>query len=346
MSPPPAPPRTNGTRQPIARADRQARPPLSLALMSTPTSENVSNFSASPTSPSCHAARYQTPPRLSADPSSFIQLTNIDPVPAKRHPVPIDDDDGSIFLSSSSAAPSPFFPASTSQPLRTPVKEELRVNIRSILKTKHLNVQSVGPSSFSMPSAARVGVGTKRKSSAQSGGFSMPLWQPVSTPLSISAANADLASGVAFHRLAPLPAPQFGTRTPQSKAETDLYAKRQAETMKRLHIRDMDNSDEDWEVIEDDDSGCEIEEDRGVAGRPLRPLLHLSPIRQLVELNDNPSSPPVAFPSVNRNRMSIIPNAPSALHALQRAEGLKTISSGTFDNVLRQRSCSGAILVP
>ncbi|KIJ65751.1 hypothetical protein HYDPIDRAFT_26987 [Hydnomerulius pinastri MD-312] len=293
--------------------------------MSTPTSESISNFSVSPTSPSCHAARYQTPPHLSADSSSFIQLTNVDPVPAKvktvlpafvrhlypqhinkQHPVPIDDDDGSIFLSSSSAAPSLFFPASTSQPLRTPVKEELCVNVHSILKTKHLNVQSVGPSSFSMPSAARVGVGTKQKSSAQSGGFSMPLRQPVSTPLSISDANADPASS--------------------SKAETDLYVKKQAETMKRLHICDMDNSDKDWEVIKDDDSGCEIKEDRGVAGRLLRPLLHLSLICQLVELNDNPSSPPVTFPSC--------------------AEGLKTISSGTFDNVLRQRSCSGAILVP
>ncbi|KIJ67624.1 hypothetical protein HYDPIDRAFT_174044 [Hydnomerulius pinastri MD-312] len=300
----------------------------------------------------------------------------------KRHPVPIDDDDeGSIFLSSSSAAPSPFFPASTSQPLRTPVKEELRVNARSILKTKHLNVQSVGPSSFSMPSAARVGVGTKRKSSAQSGGFSTPLRQPVSTPLSISAAKADPASGVAFHRLAPLPAPRFGTRTPQSKAETDLYVKRQAETMKRLRIRDMDNSDEDWGVIEDDDSGCEVEEDHDVAGRklfanrlpllsrrsqskslsPKKPLLinvvpqkgsakdevteAISPgghilkrrarsrpvsLELLESVNQTPSppassqpdtpigrakrppkSPPVAFPSVNRNRMSIIPNASS-----------------------------------
>ncbi|KAF9222710.1 hypothetical protein BS17DRAFT_708453 [Gyrodon lividus] len=297
----------------------------------------------------------------------------------KKHPVPIDDDEGSIFLSSSSAATSPFFPASASQPLRTPVKEELRINTRSVLKNKHLNVQSPGASASSIPSATRVGVGTKRKSSAQSGGFSTPLQQSVSTPLSISAAKADPASGVAFHRLAPLPALRFGTRTPQSKAETDAYVKRQAETLKRLRIRDMDNSDEDWGVIEDDDSGCEVEEDNDVARKKLfankLPLLSrrsqsqsFSPKKPLIinvmpqkgsvmdevteaispgghilkrrarsrpvslellesvnqtspppassqaciKLSRSSKSPPVSFPSVNRNRMSIIPNLSSS----------------------------------
>ncbi|KIJ19055.1 hypothetical protein PAXINDRAFT_8404 [Paxillus involutus ATCC 200175] len=374
----------------------------------------------SPISPSCRAAHYQTPPRLSADSSSALSYDSpmLTPSPLRRrplfpppvgnsdqddiflqspfksppvhrlypphvykqHPVPIDDDEGSIFLSSSSAATSPFFPASVSQPLRTPVKEELRTNTRSILKNKHLNVQSAGVSTPSIPSVARVGVGTKRKSSAQSGGFSTPLRQPASTPLSISAAKADPASGVAFHRLAPLCAPRFGTRTPQSKAETDAYVKRHTETMKRLRIRDMDNSDEDWGVIEDDDSGCEVEEDNVVAGKklfvnrlpllsrrsqsrplsPKKPLLinmpqkgsamdevteAISPgghilkrrarsrpvsLELLESVNQTPSppasslpaasspqprrslhSPPVSFPSVNRNRMSIIPNSSS-----------------------------------
>lgn len=172
-------------------------------------------------------------------------------------PIGVDDDDeGSIFLSSSSAAPSPFFPAPSSHSLRTPVRDAPAIS-RSILKTRALNAQPAA--STSQPSALRAGLGTKRKSSGQLGGFSTPPRQPVSTPLSISAAKADPASGIAFHRLAPLAAPRFGIRTPQSKAETDAYVKNQAETMKRLRIRDMDNSDEDWGVIEsgDSDSGCD-----------------------------------------------------------------------------------------
>ncbi|KAF8835309.1 hypothetical protein BDN67DRAFT_1015665 [Paxillus ammoniavirescens] len=129
------------------------------------------------------------------------------------------------------------------------VKEELRTNTCSILKNKYLNVQSVGISTPSIPSVARVGVGMKHKSSVQSGGFSTPLWQPASTPLSISAAMANPASG--------------------SKAETDAYIKSEAETMKQLHIHNMDNSYKDWGVIEDDDSGCEVKEDNVVAGKKL-----------------------------------------------------------------------------
>lgn len=253
-----------------------------------------------PISPSCRAAHYSTPPRFSADPSSapsydspmltpsplrrkpvfappvddpeqddiFLQSPFKSPPPVHRlyshrvhkQPVPIDDDDeGSIFLSPST---SPFFPAPTSQPLRTPVKEELRSMTRSVLKSRQLNAQAEVPLASAVAYAA---VGTKRKSSAQSGGFSTPLRQSVSTPLSISAAKADPTSGVAFHRLAPLPALRFGISTPQSKAETEAYLKGQAETMKRLRIRDMENSDEDWGVIEDDDSACEKEEQRDMA---------------------------------------------------------------------------------
>jgi mitosis inhibitor protein kinase SWE1 len=237
--------------------------------------------------PSCRAAQCSTPPRFSADPSYdspmltpsplrqrafsppvhdpeqddiFLQSPFKSPPPVHRlyphrvhrHPVPIDDDDDGIFLSPSSAATSPFLPPPTSQPLRTPVKEHLRSKTRSVLKSRQLNAQVQ-----STPAAPCTGVGTKRKSSA---GFSTPLRQSTSTPLSISAANADPASGVAFHRLAPLPALRFGVRTPQSKAETEDYLKGQAETLKRLRIRDMENSDEDWGVIEDDDSAYELEE--------------------------------------------------------------------------------------
>ncbi|KAF8835418.1 hypothetical protein BDN67DRAFT_1015582 [Paxillus ammoniavirescens] len=108
----------------------------------------------------------------------------------------------------------------------------------------------------------------------------------VSTPSIPSVARVGVASGVAFHCLAPLGAPWFGTRTPQSKAETDAYVKRQAETMKRLRIRSMDNSDENWGIIEDNDLGGEVEEDNFVAGKKLfvnrlALLLHQSQSRPL-----------------------------------------------------------------
>ena len=266
-------------------------------ILSTPPPQYIS-VSGTSMSPSCRAAHYSTPsadsydsPMLTPSPlrqrhfsppvhdpeqdDIFLQSPFKSPPPVHRlyshrvhkHPVPIDDDEGSFFLSPSSAATSPFLPPPSSQPLRTPVKEELRSKARSVLKSKQLNVQPEVASSSAVPCA---GLGTKRKSSAHSGGFSTPLRQ-ASTPLSISAAKADPASGVAFHRLAPLPALRFGTRTPQSKAETEAYLKGQAETMKRLRIRDMENSDEDWGVIEDDDSACEVEERNDVATKKFLP---------------------------------------------------------------------------
>lgn len=166
------------------------------------------------------------------------------PKPIK--PIMLDDDEATLFLSSSSAVPSPFFHHTSTQPLLTPVKD----SHRTVLAAKQLNSQP----------AHRVGVGTKRKS-AQSGGgdFSTPL-RPVPsttcTPLNISAPKPDPSSGIAFHRLAPLPAPRF-TPQPKSKADADAFVKRQAETMKRLRIRDPDDSDEGWGIIEDLDSDGE-----------------------------------------------------------------------------------------
>ncbi|KAG6369594.1 hypothetical protein JVT61DRAFT_14213 [Boletus reticuloceps] len=176
-----------------------------------------------------------------------------------KQPVLINDDEGNNFLSPSSIATSPFFPAPTSQPLRTP----------------QLNAQSQVASTSAVPGT---GVGTKRKSSARSGGFSTPLRQTASTPLSISATNTDPASGVAFHCLAPLPAPRFSIHTPltQSKAETEAHLKGQAETMKHLRIRDMENSDEDWGVIEDDNSAYEVEERNSIPTK--KPLLNKLPL--------------------------------------------------------------------
>ncbi|KAG2150895.1 hypothetical protein DEU56DRAFT_578874 [Suillus clintonianus] len=248
----------------------------------------VRDQSLSPISPSCRAAHYQTPPKFRVssehispmltpsplrrrplfpadaahkadeldqgqeldDSDIFLQSPFKSPPLVHRlypisHPKPIkpiilDDDEATLFLSSSSTVPSPFFHPMSTQPLRTPVKD----SHRTILAAKQLNTQP----------AHRVGVGTKRKS-AQSGGgdFSTPL-RPVAsttcTPLNISAPKPDPSSGIAFHRLAPLPAPRF-TPQPKSKADTDAFLKKQADTMKRLRIRDPDDSDEDWGIIED-----------------------------------------------------------------------------------------------
>ena len=63
------------------------------------------------------------------------------------------------------------------------------------------------------------------------------------TPLGIfSAQNAgDSASGnIAFDRLAPLPAPRFTVRTPETKAETEVHLKKHTESMTRLQIGDLD----------------------------------------------------------------------------------------------------------
>ncbi|KAG1735156.1 uncharacterized protein EDB91DRAFT_1145582 [Suillus paluster] len=248
--------------------------------------------SMSPISPSCRAAHYQTPPKFNAhrvssehlspmltpsplrrrplfserrasdepdqehdDSDIFLQSPFKSPPPVHRlythhishlkptKPIMLDDDEATLFLSSSTAAPSAFFHPTSNQPLRTPIKD----SHRTILAAKQLNTQP----------AHRVGVGTKRKS-AQSGGgdFSTPL-RPVPsttcTPLNISAPKPDASSGIAFHRLAPLPAPRF-TPQPKSKAETDAFVKKQAETMKRLRIRDPNDSDEDWGLVEDCDS--------------------------------------------------------------------------------------------
>jgi mitosis inhibitor protein kinase SWE1 len=63
-------------------------------------------------------------------------------------------------------------------------------------------------------------------------------------------------------RLAPLAAPKFTARTPQSKAETDAYLKRQTATMTKLKISDNNNivSDDEFQGILND-SGCEMDDE-------------------------------------------------------------------------------------
>lgn len=124
-------------------------------------------------------------------------------------------------------------PFSLHTPLRTPAKQVHRTPERDVLSVKDLNTQ---------PSSPVFALGSKRKPTPLA---STPLSTRAMTPLTVASTEKLNDSGVAFDRLAPLPAPRFILRTPQSKAETELHLKRQAETMTMLTIKDLDRSDDE-----------------------------------------------------------------------------------------------------
>lgn len=84
------------------------------------------------------------------------------------------------------------------------------------------------------------------------------------TPLQVASARGAAEgdpSALPFDRLAPLPAPRFDFRTPQSNVETDIHLKRQAETMTMLNLSDIQGSDDESgydsgpDVVEAEDHG-------------------------------------------------------------------------------------------
>ena len=184
-----------------------------------------------------------------------------------------DDDEGSAFFGSSSAMPfSPIFLHNSGQPLQTPAKQLRRAPSRPVLSAKSVNrppCQNDGSGATGSPGP---GVGTKRKSNAFANNCSTPLRQRVLTPLSISAnAEAAKSGGVAFDRLAPLPAPKFSSRTPHSRAETEVHLKKQTRTMTQLSIGDFNDSGVAFGP-DDNDSGCEDNGDTLFLDNPsLRP---------------------------------------------------------------------------
>ncbi|KAG6812020.1 hypothetical protein H0H92_004682 [Tricholoma furcatifolium] len=178
-----------------------------------------------------------------ASPPSMLTLQSPYKSPLRQHANNDDDDDASVFFSSSSYSFSPFFPASSSQPLRTPVK-----NI-------HRKQQLETPGS-----AARVALGTKRKSNPHA---STPIRQHNLTPLVISSKSP--SSDVAMlDRLKPLPISRFSASTPQSKAETDAHLRRQTATLTRLKLSDFVEYDHPSPM--DNDSGCEMDDDDELFG--------------------------------------------------------------------------------
>lgn len=195
----------------------------------------------------------------------FLQSPYKSPAPAhpfgsvKPQQIPMEDEEGSIFLASSSSTFSPFFPVSSSQPLRTPVKQIFRQSSRSALSIKHLNSlpcppANVAPSTTLNP-ATRTGVGTKRKSTPHV--QSTPVHQHTLTPLNVTSTRDTATGGISLDRLAPLAAPKFNPGTPQTKAETDAYLKRQTATLTRLNISDI----QDEFAAPDNDSGCEMDDE-------------------------------------------------------------------------------------
>ncbi|TFK73945.1 hypothetical protein BDN72DRAFT_893413 [Pluteus cervinus] len=175
----------------------------------------------------------------------------------RSSPIRTDDDDASIFLASSSPFSNLFPPPSSSQPLRTPVKQAHRVPSRSALSVKHINNNIATPAfpSALAPSVGRVGGGTKRKSTAQAS--TTPLRPHTLTPLrTVSPKRTDKAtsSNGGFDRLAPLAAPKFMVRMPQMKAEADVHLRKQTASLTKLKITDFDGSGFG-------DSGCEMEDD-------------------------------------------------------------------------------------
>ncbi|KAL0956458.1 hypothetical protein HGRIS_002604 [Hohenbuehelia grisea] len=164
----------------------------------------------------------------------------------RPEPIPVDDDDGAIFLASPSAAYPPFI-SSHAQPLRTPVK-------RPALSVRHINDAS--PSSEFNTS---IGAGTKRKSTPL---MTTPLRRHNLTPLNIQ----NPASGsTSLGRLAPLAPPSFVAKTPHTKAEMESYLKRQTATLTRLRITDLNKSGDEYSRG-DDDSGIDIDADDDSTG--------------------------------------------------------------------------------
>ena len=178
------------------------------------------------------------------------------PSPLRRHSLfsnnraSDDDDDDDIFLQQSpfrpSAQPVPdddglflapkAFPMTSAQPLRTPVKQQAR-------RKPSLSFLSAvqPPAHHTQPAAPLTLGGTKRKGAGHD--FATPL-RPARliTPLGVSAAQNAGAGGVAFDRLAPLPAPRFDAAHTPAKADIRAHT----ESMTRLRICDLDSdSDED-----------------------------------------------------------------------------------------------------
>ncbi|KAI0371183.1 hypothetical protein BV20DRAFT_1051922 [Pilatotrama ljubarskyi] len=247
-------------------------------MLLSPTSDYVSfrpSKRDSSMSPSCRSSTplfHSTPPRHAPSPLTF-DTPMLTPSPLRRHAVPIPppieqddvfqsplraysayshrssldqeasmavDDEDDLFLGPSSSSSShiipPSSPAPLRTPLRTPIKDPRQLSPdRAALSARHLNVAPA--------LAGAASAGTKRKPTPI---CTTPSRARTMTPLNVASAlpshSQPDSANMLFDRLAPLSAPRFSSRTPQTKAETELHLKKQAETMTMLSIRDLDHS--------------------------------------------------------------------------------------------------------
>ncbi|KZT70930.1 hypothetical protein DAEQUDRAFT_756019 [Daedalea quercina L-15889] len=198
---------------------------------------------------------FQSP---AARPSSYTHRSPTRLSLSHRHTDDMDDDfDNSLLVPSSSysvsrnmAPPTSPFPLLT--PIRTPVKSSPRfpgTPDRAALSVKHVNMLS--------SASPGVSAGSKRKPTPNP--CVTPMRPRARTPLQVASAKEQSEgdpSAVEFDRLAPLPAPRFNLRTPQSNAEAELHLKRQAETMTMLRLSDVQRSDDESGY----DSGPDVRE--------------------------------------------------------------------------------------
>ena len=201
-------------------------------LASSPSQRYTSPFSRD--SPfSSPLAMASTPPRFGPGNSSSCYSPTMSPSPLKARSM-MDTDD---FFSSPSTSrlvgkrgpdsTPPRFPThSNSAPLRTPVKD-------SPSNLFHF------PDELSRHTDA--GVGAKRKPAPLF--KTTPLRKPAVTPLKVTSAapfpTRSSTDSFSFDRLAPLSAPRFSSRKPQTKVDTDHALRRQAETMTKLRIGNL-----------------------------------------------------------------------------------------------------------
>jgi mitosis inhibitor protein kinase SWE1 len=219
---------------------------LGLSSPCNRASQSHNHLSTSPSYNRTPLSHHSTPQRLfddtDYDPLMLYDSPMLTPSPLRRPPV------------QSTKCPAPpsspiyrqpphFFPSSTSQPLRTPVKR---------IHNAPYNPQ---------PSPNNVVTGAKRKSTPMTTPFHRRLLTPLNT-------SSKQNSGFAF--LAPLPAPRFNARSPHTKAETEVHLRNQTDTMTNLRICDLD-----------DDSPDEFGDDSGYADDDQHfPALCLDPKKQ------------------------------------------------------------------
>ncbi|KAK7005642.1 kinase-like domain-containing protein [Favolaschia claudopus] len=214
-----------------------------------------------------------TPPRNSYD------SPMLSPSPYRSHqrddifnprPITPENSDAAVFF------------ASPTQPLLTPAKKVLS---RTPLSLNTNTTHATKPRS---PAA-----GTKRKQHAST----------TSTPLRLAPLPSPNGPHIPFHRLAPLPAPQFATRTPNTIAEADAHLRSHTATLTRLRISDLNDEFYDDLAPQPPSRPEEVVEASSPGGHITKRRARSRPVSQEL-LEGSPS--PVAFPSTrsSHNRSS------------------------------------------